>query len=134
MRKILITIGLFAFISCAKHSEEIDIVKSDLVKRNHSKDDIEQMQFQTFEVTGKDVYKYNSNRLQKDYKSVESLGNYELSARILKRIDSVLKNYKEIESKKFVKVIAYKTAPDTISKSIYFIDDAKNINSFHLVK
>lgn len=135
MKKLLFVFCAFSIVSCSKNSEEIEIVKSDLLKRNKTQNDIDQMQFETFPVTGKDVFEYNQKKFTKQYEDLKKLNlSYDILKNSLSKVDSIQKNLNSIENKKFVKVIAFKVAPDTVSKSIYFIDEDKKINSFHLIK
>lgn len=127
--KKTILIALFFIISCSSNEDYIEVVKVDLRAMNLAESEINMLSFKTFEASPDDVFDFELKKLNKNYKMLVEVSNFNAASSIQKQIDSLIDNRKKLSNEKFTKVIAFKTNPDTVFKSIYFIDSKKNIIS-----
>lgn len=128
MKNAIAILGMsLIFFSCSKNSDQESIVKNSLSKSNLYKNEVESLQFETFEILDKDAYDYIIKRYQKQQ---ESFANTETSNLISVYLDSLGKSRGE----KFYKVHFFRVAGDTLNNGYVLLNNSNKIIGFDYKK
>ncbi len=118
--------------SCSNNSEQIEVVKSDLIiNQNITDKESSLLTFNVSEVLGKDAYKNTFDLFSKNEIESLSVGAEDVAKETDLRIDSMNVNYDKIKDKIFYRVDVFRIAgKDTVTKKLYFLTDKNKIYNY----
>jgi len=134
MKKLLLLgASVLLLASCTKHGEEIDATKQKLKEIGASS--IDDYDFQTDEILGRDVYRQISEKHTKISKDFQDLGDYDNAKAELDESMKAMQIGGKNKDAKYVIVKAFLVkAGDTLHKTIFYIDDKNEVVDFTNVK
>jgi hypothetical protein len=130
MKKVLLGLSAIVLFSCSSNNEQVSVVKSALLKRNVTKDELSKMNFDVVKIAGKDAYKSMFDKFSKEHENLTEVQDFDGATRIMQKIDSLSLSYDKIKTKEYYRVHSYIVDKDTTFNETYFLTDKNTIYGF----
>jgi hypothetical protein len=143
MKKIILLLTVaISLLSCSKNNQQLEVVKSDLKKKDVSEQELSMFSFNTTEILGKDAVDAKIKKFNLSYRNLLDFGNksgnkktIEAAVNYLDSVKLALKDYENLKDVKFYKVDAYRlSANDTVALSRYYLTDKNKIYNLEYIR